>query len=270
MATSSICPDMSTSKGVTAAWAAQGTAIASAAQRGIRRAMRSRHLGASTRMPPVANTDSPKPYSLASAGSKRSNPSTVAERAATPSLERPVPSATAATEPITRARSTLGDGRATTANPSMAMIARIARMARGSPATLPKAITMPAITARFAPDTAVRWLRPAVFRSYLTCSSSRDTSPTTRPGSSPRSAGGRTPAACLSPVRRAAATRCGGDGPLMTLGGSLTVRIADVSSPGSAGLSLPPTRTRWLGSRSIHSLPWANTTTGALVEKRAP
>jgi hypothetical protein len=53
-----------------ATWAAAGTASASAAPRGTRRRSNaSRQCGAMRRRPAVANVDSPKPMSVAKAGS---------------------------------------------------------------------------------------------------------------------------------------------------------------------------------------------------------
>ena len=178
---------MSTSTGVTAACAAAGTATASASQYGRRHATsRSRQRGASSRMPAVAHTDSAKPKDRASAGSNRINPRTAADSADTPSRSRPTPSARVATRPMTSARSTLGDGRATTAKASMAAAPTAARAGRGSPASRASAIAAPATIARLVPLTAVRWPSPASRKSASTCGSIRETSPATRAGTRPR------------------------------------------------------------------------------------
>ncbi len=145
----------------------------------------------------------------------------------------------------------------------MAAIASTARAARGNPATLASATAAPATTARFAPETARRWLRPAALKSALTCSSIRDTSPTTRPGNSPRCVGGNTSAASRNPDLSAPAARCSQEGPLSTRGAPLTSTTAASSSPGSARPKRPLTSTRWLGSRDRHPAPETNSTTGA-------
>ena len=161
IATGVSCPDMRTSTGVTAAWAAAATAVASAAHRGIR---------LEKPIPPAGSEDQDARGGAdrqgetvgpgEGRGRRRSAPGRSPTGPRRRHAQRPVPRATAATPPIRRARSTLGEGRATTAKASMASTASTARAARGSPAVLASATAAPATIARLAPETAVRWLRP--------------------------------------------------------------------------------------------------------------
>ncbi|GAA3596370.1 hypothetical protein GCM10022419_094500 [Nonomuraea rosea] len=116
-------------------------------------------------MPAVAATERAKPYERASSGANSTSSRTVADRAAKPSLARPVPRAMAAARPMSRARRTLGDGRATTANASIASAAKIALAERERPTRRERASAAPATIARLAPLTALRWLSPDSLRS---------------------------------------------------------------------------------------------------------
>ena len=103
---------------------------------------------------------------------------------------RPEASAASATAPIAAARTTEGCGRARTTKPVIATAARTGRARPRIPTRRPTRSTNPVTIARLAPLTAVRWVRPAVRKSSLTSAGTLEVSPTTSPGSSPRSAGG--------------------------------------------------------------------------------
>ena len=187
----------------------------------------------------MASTDRPNPGSAASAGSTSSSPSTAAASAGTADRARPSARASNTTPPITAARSTLGDGRASTTKPSSAAALSTAatrgsaRSSRSSPSTVPATIT------RLLPDTAVKWLRPAARKSSRTSPGRSRTSPTASPGSNPAGPSGSTAAAARRPSRNAPAPVCHhGAGPT-SCGAPRTRRTATVRSARVAGASKP-------------------------------
>jgi hypothetical protein len=74
------------------------------------------HVGAMTNSDPVARTDMVNPASFASVGRQSRRPSTAVASIGTARRGRPTARATSAIPDIVAARSTLGDGRATTTN----------------------------------------------------------------------------------------------------------------------------------------------------------
>src|ERR671929_1751245 len=102
--------------------------------------------GASNTSAPVASTDNANPGSPPSAGSTDSRTSTAAHSAGTADRWRPSTNASRATDPITAARSTLGDGRHNTTKPTSTAPASANtprgpnRASRASPSTAPHKI----------------------------------------------------------------------------------------------------------------------------------
>lgn len=214
-------------------------------------------------MPAVARTDSAKPYERASHGSMRRSSSTVAAKAASPARRRPVTNVASRMVAITAALRTLGCGRARITNPITAMnpITAAARRERPSPRTRP--MTTPATIARFAPDTAVRWLRPARRKSSTSASGICPVSPTTSAGTRPRAAGSRPATALRSPARIRDATDWTADSGELTVGGPRGLSTAAVPSSSRGGESRPVVRIRWLGTSSSHrSVAGASSRTG--------
>ena len=124
--------------------------------------------------------------------------------------------------------------------------------------------------ARLAPLTAVRCVSPAVRKSSTSPAGIREVSPTTSPGSSPRSAGGSTRAARRSPARRSPAARCTSGGRPTSVGGPRTETTAATGWPARAGPSRPDSPTRWPGSRPSQRLSRARTSVGARVRTARP
>ena len=112
-------PEIAATSGVQASWAAAGTATASASQRGSQRASASRQPGASSRIPPVASTESAKPTEVASPGSTSRSTTSATPRARLPRCRPLEPRASRPTPPMAAARSTLGSVRASSTNPAM-------------------------------------------------------------------------------------------------------------------------------------------------------
>jgi hypothetical protein len=153
-ATMLTCAESRTTTGAHITWAAAGIASASASGRGRRFASRSLQDGARTRSPPVARTDSTKPYDLASHGSISTSNPTAAQSAGRPRRPRPDASASSPTRPIAAARSTLGCGRASSTKPSRASPASTTAALIRTPAHRAATRTAPHTIARLAPDTA--------------------------------------------------------------------------------------------------------------------
>ena len=246
--------------GAVATVAAAGTASASATPGGTRR-LRSQAAqpGASRISPAVASTDNAKPGSRASGGERKTSTSTAAPSAGNADRGRPDASASSAIAPITAARSTLGEGRASTTNPANATPAPTADV-RG-PTVNPRSSrrTAPVTMATFVPLTATRWDRPAVLKSAASWGSSPPTSPSTRPGSRPRGPSGSTAAASRRPARIRPAAVCTAEAASTRAGADRTDSTATVRSRRVGGISRPSTLTRWLGSRPPH--PWAGAST---------
>ena len=189
-------------------------------------------------------TSAPRP------GSSTSSRTAPAARAGTAARARPVASATNPSAPVAAARSTLGDGRTRITNPTSETAQRTA-VATG-PARHQRATrtTTPRIIATFAPQTASRCVIPVVRKESATAGSSRVVSPSTKPGSSPRTGSGRSAHARCNPARNDPATRCDHGGrPMQRRCGVVDKSAAD-RSPGSGGDRRPETRTRCPGSKS--------------------
>src|SRR5690349_6441565 len=156
-ATRLTAPDMPAITGAQATWAAAGTASASAAPAGQpRRRSPSRHTGASSSSPAVASTDSVKPGSAASSGSRKFRTATPADNAGTAARGRPDARPSRPTAAIAAARTTLGDGRARITKPINASALTTAVNTGPARAQRAAASTTPTTIARFAPETAVR------------------------------------------------------------------------------------------------------------------
>jgi hypothetical protein len=264
-----ICPDSMTTMGSVASWAAADSATASASAArdsigpGSRAAIRSRQPGASTSIPPVASTDSAKPYERASHGSIRSSTRTVPARAASPARRRPVTSAASRIIAITAARRTLGWGLASTTNPATATNPTAPAARRDRPSARATPMTTPATIARLAPDTAVRWLSPQRRKSSTRSSGICVVSPTASAGIRPRAAGSRPATACRRSARIPEATDWTADSAESTVGLPRGLNTAAVPSRRLGGASLPVVRTRWLGtSPAQRSVAGARISTG--------
>ncbi len=94
------------------------------------------------------------------------------------------------TRPITAARSTEGSGRARTTKPAMATAPSTDGTRPRRPTQRAENSTTPSTMATFAPLTASRCASPEVRKSSSSSVGSREVSPTTRPGTNPRSPAG--------------------------------------------------------------------------------
>ena len=158
-------------------------------------------------MPAQARTDSAKPIDLLRNGSTSSKIMLATARLRTPAVRLPDPSAAKATRPIAAARSTLGSVRhkatkmTTPASPTMrshhprtpTQRATVSRNASSS--------------VRFAPDTAVRWVKAGRSKSSVSSASSPEVSPRTRAGTSARGSGRRSATARRNPSRTRSTSR---------------------------------------------------------------
>ena len=235
--------------GAVAIPAAAGMTSASATPGGTPRSRSRRaHPGAIRTRAAVAAADSANPGSTASRGTHSSSPTTVTASAGTADLLRPMASASRTTPPMTAARSTLGDGRARTTNPTSASPAPAAHTRGPARSSRSRNSTAPATTARFAPDTAVRWVSPAARKSSATSGVWSRVSPTVSPGSSPAERSGNTPDAVRRPSRRVPAARCHHGGAVISTGAPRTRSTATVRSLREGGASSPSARTDWPGS----------------------
>ena len=162
--------------------------------------------------PAVARTDSAKPGSRANGGDTNISTSTAAPSAGNADRGRPDARARSAIAPITAALSTLGDGRASSTNPANASPAATAEVRGPTLSARSSSRTAPVTIATFVPLTAVRCDRPAVVKSAAISASRPLTSPSTRPGSSPRGPSGSTAAASRRPSRIRPAAVCTVDG----------------------------------------------------------
>ena len=264
-------PESSTMTGAHTSCAAAGTAIESASQPGSHRASERRHPGARTSSPPVARTDSAKPYDRPRPGSMKISRTTAAQSDAIPARRPPRVSARTPTIPVTVARRTLGSGRASTRKPRIASSPTAGTARARKPAHRAAKSAATATKATLLPETATRWVSPVVLQSSARSGGSREVSPSTSPGSRPRSSGGRTAAARASPPRSRAATRCSVDGGPVREGGPRAATTAARSrSPGRGASSRPVTSTCWLGTRCAHPRVGPRTRTGTRVDHALP
>ena len=95
-----------------------------------------------------------------------------------------------------------------------------------------------------SPLTATTWVSPTVRKSSCSAGSSRLVSPSTRPGSRPRSSGGSGVAAALSPARNRPASRWRAEARPTITGGPRVDSRAAASSPRAACCNRPSLRTR--------------------------
>ena len=163
---------------------------------------------------------------------------------------------------MTAARRTLGDGRASTTKAASSSAAAGARARSGTRIRRQSRSAADSTTATLVPDTATRCVRPTVLKSAFSAGSNLLVSPTTSPGSSPRSASGSGATARRKPARSEPATRCSRLGGPRMRTWPRADRTAATSSPRPAACSRPSARTRWLGSRASHPLSSDSTTTG--------
>lgn len=221
--------------GPQASWAAAGTASASAdqlgAQRGSQRSSCSRHDGASRSSPAVASVDSAKPADAASSGATSSRTRTAAHSAGRACLRDPVARATRPMVPMTAARRTLGDGRASTTKATRASAETGARQRSPTRSQPHRTRAAARMKATFVPLTATMCVSPVAWKSSFRPGSRPLVSPSTRPGSSPRSSAGSGPAASRRPERSRPATRCTPSGAPVVLGGPRVESRAATSSP---------------------------------------
>ena len=253
---------MATITGPQATCAAAGIATAAAAQSGSQRPRTLVHVGASSSRPAVARTDSAKPGAAASPGSSSTSSSTAADSDGSAARRLPDTSAASPTSPMTAARRTLGDGRARTTKAASASEDTSGPPTSPSPSARLSSRAAPSTTATLVPETATRCVSPVTRNSSRSCGARRLTSPTTSPGSKPRSAAGSGSTAARRPARRLPATRWTAEGPPRTVGGPRAARTAAVLSCGPAGRSRPSTRTRWLGSSPSQCRSVDKTSTG--------
>ncbi len=145
-------PAIAATTGAVTTWAAAATATTSAAARGHPRARsQSTQIGATSTSPAVANTDNTNPTSTASRGHHPSSANTAPHKAGTACFRLPVTKASKPIDPITAARNTLGDGRATTTK-AIRTTKAIVTVARG-PIPMPRNTnsTAPIRIEKFAP-----------------------------------------------------------------------------------------------------------------------
>ena len=260
-------PDRPATIGAVASPAAALTASASATTDGQPRSRSRRDQpGASRTMAAVAVTDSAKPGSRASPGSWSRSRQTPALRAGTAARGRPDASASSVTAPMAAARRTLALGPARTTNPPSTSPATTACTLRSTTRRRSGHRTPVITIATFAPDTAVRCVRPARRKSSSSTGSMARVSPTTSPGSSPADLRSSTrPAEAASPSRRDPAARCSPLAGATGVGGARAETTATTSSPVRGSDTRRRVRTSSPGSRLVHSLPAANSRTGAWI-----
>ncbi len=253
MATRLTRPEIAAMTGAVTACAAAATAIASATPIGTcQRRSWAAHPGAISNSAPVARADMAKPALVHSVGSQINNASTVADSAGTACLGRPAASEPRAIPAINAARSTLGEGRATTTKATSTSAPSAPHTHGRAPARRSASKTMPSTIEQFVPLTATRWVSPAIRNRSTSTGSSALVSPSTRPGSSPRSSIGSTVDAARRPDRTRPATRCHHGGWPMSSGGRCANSVAPVDPASSDGCNVPSTCTRWPGSTSAH------------------
>ena len=218
-ATRLTCPEIAATSGVQAIWAASGTDTASATHRGSQRISRSRHPGASQRIPAVARTESAKPRVCASQGSKSSSRRTAAPSARVPRRRPWWPIPISPTAPMAAARTTLGSVRARSTKPTTPSAPTTASPRARTPAQRASSSIEPTTRVRLVPETASRWVSPEVRKSSLSASGIAASSPSTRAGTSARGPGGWWATASRIEARRRSAERRNGPGCSMTVGG---------------------------------------------------
>src|SRR5918992_2489419 len=158
-------PEIPATTGSVARCAASGTVTDSATTRGSQRSRIPDQLRAHHRMAPLASTDSTNPTDRLRKGSSSSSASIATARLRTPARLAPDPKAARATRPIAAARSTLGSvrHRATNAITPQSPVSRSPQPR--TPSHRLTVNTNASNKGRFAPDTAVKWIRPVTANS---------------------------------------------------------------------------------------------------------
>ena len=270
-ATRLIRPDSIVITGAVTRWAAAATASASASPGGTRRERSAvAQPGASRSSDAVARTDMAKPASRASRASCTSSASTVAASAGTACRGRPVASETRATAAISAARSTLGEGRATSTKATSTTAPASAHAHGRSRARRSTSSVAPTTMEQLVPLTATRWVSPATRNRSTSTGSRPAVSPSTSPGSRPRSCGGRGAAAARNRARTVPAARCHHGGWPSRAGGRRANSVTPVAPRSDAGRRLPSTSTRWPGSTVDQPRAGPSTSTGTDTAQRVP
>lgn len=119
--------------------------------------------------PSVATTDSAKPGPTAICGQNSSTTTTAAPSAGSACARRAANAPSRPTPPITAARSTLSVGRTRITKPNMVArpTATVSRV--DAPASRTASTTAPHTREKLAPETAVKWVRPAAEKSVRNC-----------------------------------------------------------------------------------------------------
>ena len=252
---------------VTTGWvancAASGTAHSSASQRGAH-AMASTQRRANTMIPALASTDRVNPMDRLSHGSTSSSPVMATARCLSPrTVVAWEPTASRATVPIAAARRTLGSVRHRAMNTTTATAPTRSSHRPRTPHQRAPTMQNAARIDRFAPDTAVRWVRPVTMKSSRSSSVMWRRSPTTNDGTRARRSVGRSATASRNPPRTCSTARPGQPGGATT---SMERRVmtARWGSPGSGARSVARARTReptGVSNNSAASSPLTRTTT---------
>ena len=259
-------PAMAATTGWVASCAASGTATDSAMIIGSQRFMIIAQRRAHQTMPALASTDKTKPTDRLRNGSTASKITAATLRLRSPARRAPDPSAARATRPIAAARSTLGSVRHRPTKVITPSSPIIRSHQPRTPTQRPNVSRKASNRVRFAPDTAVRWVRPVSLKSSVSSGVIADVSPSTRAGTSARGSLRRCATESRSPCRTRLTSRSGAAGCCTRRGAERTRRIAARSDPRSGLSSRPETSTRLpTGSRDHGSsaAPVITTSTGA-------
>jgi hypothetical protein len=246
------CPEIAVTTGWVASWAAIGTVMASASQRGSQPASCRVQTGPSTMMPALASTERTKPTDRDSHGSTSRSATMPDERNRSPWRGPAHPSAASPTSPIAAARRTLGSARQSTTKAATPTTATARRHQPSSPRRDATHSRLASIRVRFAPETASRWVSP-VLRNCSACSSvTALVSPTTSAGTRARGAAGSPATASRRPARTAftpASTTPGG----RTASGRDRAEAHAVNDASVAGDSFTVVRTTAPAATSDHA-----------------
>ena len=170
--------------GCVASCAASETANASAIHRGHHLVNEPRNTGPSSTIPAHAVTDRANPTERESHGSHHTSTVTARHNARTLRLPGPTPVAASATIPMAVARNTEGSWPHTSTKKPTPNSATIRTHQPRTPTARTVASSTPSRRVRFAPETAIRWVRPVAWKSARIASSTREVSPTTSDGTS--------------------------------------------------------------------------------------
>jgi hypothetical protein len=252
--------------GAQASCAASGAATADARGRPSRGDHTRTQAPPRTTIAAVATTERAKPTWNASHGSVSSSAVTVVARAAGARAGRPDRRPSRPTTPVTAARSTLGCGPTSRSRAAPVSRTTPARSATGSRHAAAAAAAIAPMSAKWDPETAMRWVSPAVRIASDRSSGTRELSPSAMPRSrTPASAGSRDAIRRVAARTRSAA-RSGHPGGATTSAADLAASVATVLSVTSDRVSRPVTRTMLPGGTS----PGATTTTEAAAPDRRP